>query len=202
MGKTRWTHRAAAASSSCIAAYVAIARGSGWRRFGGTCDHGCSSSTINFSPKINSSIQSFLAKAPSHPLAARAVSDLRSDHAGEWGAVKIYEGVEWAANVRLSYDSDAQALLRLIDFSRRHRESESSHLMLLSQMLPPQHRTRLLPLWTAAGFLLGAVRTAASLHALNHITPPMHPCRCIDCNARRFPCSWVVRQLHIARWYM
>ncbi len=131
------------------------------------------------------------------------MSDLRSDHAGEWGAVKIYEGVEWAANVRLSYDSDAQALLRLIDFSRRHRESESSHLMLLSQMLPPQHRTRLLPLWTAAGFLLGAVRAAASLHALNHITPPpMHPCRYIDCNARRFPCSWVVRRLHIARWYM
>ncbi len=98
-------------------------------------------------------------------MAARALCDLRSDHAGEWGAVKIYEGVEWAANLRLSYDTDVQALLRLIDFTRRHKESETIHLMLLSHMLPAQHRTCLLPLWTIAGFLLGAVGMHFSIEA-------------------------------------
>jgi ubiquinone biosynthesis monooxygenase Coq7 len=107
-------------------------------------------------------IQAFLSKSASHPHAARAVSDLRSDHAGEWGAVKIYEGAEIAAQWRLSHDPDASGLLRLIDFVHRHRESESRHLALMTHILPPQHRSRLLPLWSAAGFLLGAVQRASS----------------------------------------
>ena len=82
-----------------------------------------------------------------------------------------------AAEWRLSFDPDARALMDLLQFVRRHRESESSHLAIMSQLLPREHRTRLLPLWTAAGFLLGAVGVlcsdlfqfdiiAASTHAL------------------------------------
>ncbi len=67
-------------------------------------------------------------------------------------------GAEW----RLSFDPDARALTDLLQFVRRHRESESSHLAIMSQLLPREHRTRLLPLWTAAGFLLGAVRVLCS----------------------------------------
>jgi demethoxyubiquinone hydroxylase (CLK1/Coq7/Cat5 family) len=155
--------RVAAFSSGSITRLV-LGYGSVWRRFGNTSNQNCS---INFSQ----SIQNFLAQAPSNPLAARAVSDLRSDHAGEWGAVKIYEGMEWAANVRLSYDTDALALLRLIDFTKRHKESECRHLIVMSHMLPAQHRTRLLPLWTAAGFLLGAVSESAP--------QPWRACCCI-----------------------
>jgi demethoxyubiquinone hydroxylase (CLK1/Coq7/Cat5 family) len=161
---TRLAHGAAASSSGRLARMV-FGGYSSWRMFTNICDYssGSSGTIINLSPSISNGVQQFLAQAPSNPLAARAISDLRSDHAGEWGAVKIYEGVEWAANVRLSYDTDVQALLRLIDFTRRHKESESSHLVLLSHLLPAQHRTSLLPLWSAAGFLLGAVRIRCSI---------------------------------------
>jgi hypothetical protein len=67
-----------------------------------------------------------------------------------------------AAEWRLSFDPDPRALMDLLQFVRRHREAESSHLAIMSQLLPREHRTRLLPLWTAAGFLLGAVRVLPS----------------------------------------
>lgn len=141
-----------------------------FRRFGASCNHSSSSgacgisSDMNFSPNINRGIRAFLSKAPRHSIAARTVSDLRSNHAGEWGAVKIYEGAEMAAQWRLSCNAeDARALAdltTLIKFLQRHRDSESKHLLLMSEMLEPKLRTRLLPLWSVAGFLLGAVRRA------------------------------------------
>jgi demethoxyubiquinone hydroxylase (CLK1/Coq7/Cat5 family) len=171
------------------------------RDLASACSHtnsiGATTTAINFSPAINREIQSFLSKSPAHPLAARAISDLRSDHAGEWGAVKIYEGAAMAAEWRLSFDPDARALTDLLQFVRRHRESESSHLAIMSQLLPREHRTRLLPLWTAAGFLLGAVRVLPSdffqsdlcSAATRALTAPVCSCPCWlaglqPCNAR------------------
>ena len=156
-----------------------------FRRFGASCNHsssssssggGCSiSSDMNFSPSINRGIRSFLSKAPRHSLAARAVSDLRSNHAGEWGAVKIYEGAEMAAQWRLSCTVDSRALVdltTLINFVQRHRDSESKHLLLMSEMLEPNLRTRLLPLWSVAGFLLGAVRRSSETKPIPVFTAP------------------------------
>ncbi|MCS6932905.1 MAG: demethoxyubiquinone hydroxylase family protein [Acetobacteraceae bacterium] len=71
-------------------------------------------------------------------------ADLRSDHAGETGAVWIYRGI-------LAVSRDAG----LRGFAERHMATEQGHLDLLEAVLPPADRSRLLPLWRAAGFLTG-----------------------------------------------
>ena len=125
---------------------------------------------------------------------------MRSNQAGETGAVSIYIGALWALNLRMksgappgggSTDDDvgigttdaatARALATalapapatttpptkdlqqwalmesLLDFAEHHRETEREHLVLINEILPPDERSRLLPVWRVAGFLLGAV---------------------------------------------
>lgn len=74
------------------------------------------------------------------------VAELRSDHAGETGAVMIYRGI-------LAFCRDAS----LRDFAARHMETERGHLRLLEEVLPPAQRSRLLPVWRIAGWLTGAL---------------------------------------------
>ena len=72
--------------------------------------------------------------------------ELRSDHAGEYGAVMIYRGI-------LATSRDAQAR----QFAERHLETEARHLKLMEEIIPPANRTRLLPLWHLMGWLTGAL---------------------------------------------
>jgi ubiquinone biosynthesis monooxygenase Coq7 len=72
------------------------------------------------------------------------IADLRSDHAGETGAVWIYRGV-----LAVARDPGVRA------FAERHKTTEQGHLDLLEGVLPPAERSRLLPIWRAAGFLTG-----------------------------------------------
>lgn len=72
--------------------------------------------------------------------------ELRSDHAGETGAVAIYRGV-----LAVSRDASLRA------FAARHLQTESRHLQRLEQVLAPQRRSRLLGLWRMAGFTTGAL---------------------------------------------
>lgn len=74
------------------------------------------------------------------------LADLRTDHAGEVGAVCIYEGI-------LCFGKDPA----LIAFARQHLTTERSHLEIIESWLPRQSRSRLLPLWRLAGFVTGAV---------------------------------------------
>jgi len=74
------------------------------------------------------------------------VAELRSDHAGETGAVWIYRGV-----LALARDP------ALRDFARRHRATESEHLRLIAAVLPWPRRSRLLVPWRLAGFATGAL---------------------------------------------
>jgi len=74
------------------------------------------------------------------------VAELRSDHAGETGAVRIYDGI-------LAVSRDAAVR----DFATRHRATEQGHLDLLEGLLPPAERSRLLPIWRVAGWLTGAL---------------------------------------------
>ena len=74
------------------------------------------------------------------------VGDLRSDHAGELGAVWIYHGV-----LALSTDPGVR------EFARRHRTTEQSHLDKIEAVLPWPQRSRLLLGWRAAGFMTGAL---------------------------------------------
>lgn len=85
------------------------------------------------------------------------VNDLRSDHAGETGAVWIYNGI-----LSVSRDRD------LIGFATRHQMTEKSHLVALRSVLPPEDRTVLLPVWRVAGWLTGAFPSlfgAKAVHA-------------------------------------
>lgn len=79
------------------------------------------------------------------PLSLRDVRDLRSDHAGEYGAVAIYLGM-------LAVTRDAG----LKRFARCHLLAEKRHLAFFDRWIPARGKSRLLPLWWAAGWLLGA----------------------------------------------
>ncbi len=78
------------------------------------------------------------------PLPHWLVQELRSDHAGETGAVMIYRGI-------LAVTRDPA----LRDFAARHGATEQGHLDLLEELLPPAQRSKLLPIWKVAGFLTG-----------------------------------------------
>ena len=74
------------------------------------------------------------------------LGDLRTDHAGELGAVCIYQGV-----LRFARDPALQA------FAQHHLVTEQKHLRLIEAWLPEAHYSRLLPVWRLAGFLTGAL---------------------------------------------
>ncbi len=78
---------------------------------------------------------------------AALVADLRSDHAGETGAVWIYRGILVLAR------GESQKQLR--DFALHHLETEQKHLSLMEGILPWRQRSRLLPFWRIAGFATG-----------------------------------------------
>mgnify|MGYP006232639941 FL=1 len=63
-------------------------------------------------------------------------SFLRSDHAGEVGAVFIYKGI-------LSVAKDPE----LLEFSKRHLATEQAHLRKIEDVLPKNKRSRLVFLW-------------------------------------------------------
>lgn len=72
--------------------------------------------------------------------------ELRTDHAGEAGAVMIYRGV-----LAVTRDADLRA------FAQQHLHTERQHLALIEAVVPPAQRSRLLPLWRTAGWLTGAL---------------------------------------------
>ena len=73
-------------------------------------------------------------------------SFLRSDHAGEVGAVYIYKGI-------LSIAKDPA----LVEFSKRHLETEKEHLRKIEEVLPESKRSKLVGIWKVAGYLLGFI---------------------------------------------
>jgi len=75
--------------------------------------------------------------------------ELRSDHAGETGAVAIYQGIATIA----AWRGDAE----LLEFAFQHGQTEAEHLRLIEAWFPPARRSRLLGPWRAAGWLTGAL---------------------------------------------
>tara|TARA_Y100000385_G_C12868405_1_gene540371 strand:- start:90 stop:653 length:564 start_codon:yes stop_codon:yes gene_type:complete len=72
--------------------------------------------------------------------------ELRSDHAGEYGAVMIYRGM-------LAVSRDASVR----QFAEQHLLTEQKHLALMDTIIPATGRTRLLPVWRVMGWLTGAL---------------------------------------------
>jgi demethoxyubiquinone hydroxylase (CLK1/Coq7/Cat5 family) len=88
-----------------------------------------------------------IAKAFEAPRVAQHLAgDLRSDHAGETGAVWIYRGL-----LAVSRDAGVR------EFAKRHLVTEQSHLDKINAVLPWPQRSRLLPGWRVAGFITGAL---------------------------------------------
>jgi ubiquinone biosynthesis monooxygenase Coq7 len=77
------------------------------------------------------------------------MQELRSDHAGETGAVYIYKGIEAVAQWR----GDAQ----LHSFAKAHGATEADHLTDVAHWLPDAQKSRLLGPWRLAGWLTGAL---------------------------------------------
>jgi hypothetical protein len=69
------------------------------------------------------------------------VGEIRSDHAGETGAIWFYRGV-------LAVTRDAEVR----DFAERHIETEMKHLELLEGWLVEPERTSLLSRWKVGGY--------------------------------------------------
>jgi len=95
----------------------------------------------------------------SRPWSPALTADLRSDHAGETGAVYIYKGALAASGLR-PLPADA------LTFVREHLGTEESHLELFEEMLDAEDHSRLLPLWKVCGFALGFVPTVLGPRAL------------------------------------
>ena len=91
-------------------------------------------------------------------------ADLRTDHAGEVGAVCIYQGV-------LKFARDP--VLR--DFAEHHLATEQKHLRLISGWLPAAQYSRLLSLWRLAGFLTGALPALFGSKTACSIVRPSRP---------------------------
>jgi ubiquinone biosynthesis monooxygenase Coq7 len=77
------------------------------------------------------------------------VRELRSDHAGETGAVYIYKGIAAVAHWRND--------LELLSFAKAHGATEANHLTEVSHWLPDSKRSLLLGPWRLAGWLTGAL---------------------------------------------
>lgn len=73
-------------------------------------------------------------------------AELRSDHAGETGAVWIYKGILAVSRNR-----------QVRDFSAAHLKTEQRHLALINEVLAPGECSWFLPIWRLAGFATGAL---------------------------------------------
>ena len=74
------------------------------------------------------------------------IPDLRTDHAGETGAVFIYKGI-------LLFSKDKE----IIEFANNHLLTEKKHLELIETILPNDEKSKLLFLWRFLGLLTGLI---------------------------------------------
>jgi 3-demethoxyubiquinol 3-hydroxylase len=100
---------------------------------------------IGFLP-VRPYIQKFILKFDTSHLPNSLVADLRTDHAGETGAVWIYKGV-----LAVSRNPEIRA------FAQHHLETEQRHLKAMNELLPLFRRSWLLVPWRIAGFTTGAL---------------------------------------------
>ena len=89
--------------------------------------------------------------------AAWLVGELRSDHAGETGAVWIYRGILFVSREP-----------RVRTFAEHHLETEMRHLREVEALLRPEDRSRLIGLWRIAGFVTGALPALFGARAVFH----------------------------------
>jgi len=82
---------------------------------------------------------------------------IRSDHAGETGAVWIYKGASlafWSQKIR--------------NMAFEHGETEKQHLVVMDYLLPISKRSKLIFLWKIMGFGLGFISSLFGFKAFCH----------------------------------
>lgn len=89
-------------------------------------------------------------------LSPHLLRELRSDHAGETGAVFIYRGI-----LAISRDPAVRT------FAQQHLATERQHLGDIAVWLPRHQHSRLLPGWRVAGWLTGALPALAGPRAVH-----------------------------------
>lgn len=104
---------------------------------------------------LRPSLQAWVRALETPHVPAEMVADLRSDHAGETGAVWIYRGI-------LAVTRDPA----LRSFAHHHLATEQRHLDDICAVLPPARRSWLLLPWRCAGFLTGAMPALAGPRAV------------------------------------
>jgi len=85
------------------------------------------------------------------------IQALRSDQAGETGAVWIYRAMQL-----FSHDP------KMAELIREHLNQESNHLAVINQMLDQQYHSRLKTLWAVAGFVTGFIPAAMGPNWIYH----------------------------------
>ena len=95
------------------------------------------------------------APAVASTLPHELLRELRTDHAGETGAVMIYRGV-----LAVTRDPALRA------FAEHHLDTERRHLAQIEQVMPRRERSRLLPLWRVSGWVTGALPACAGPRAV------------------------------------
>lgn len=95
---------------------------------------------------VRPAIQALVWKFDTSHLPASLVADIRTDHAGETGAVWIYKGI-------LAVSRSAE----IRTFAAEHLETEQRHLRAMNELLPVFRRSFLLVPWRIAGFITGAL---------------------------------------------
>ena len=85
------------------------------------------------------------------------LGELRSDHAGETGAVWIYRWI-----LAVSRVPEVQ------HFAQHHLATERHHLREIEVLLTPAHRSRLIVFWRIAGFITGALPAFCGPRAVFH----------------------------------
>jgi ubiquinone biosynthesis monooxygenase Coq7 len=76
----------------------------------------------------------------------KIIKYLRSDHAGELGAVHIYIGILKTTKCP-----------EIKSFSKEHLITEQKHLNKIEQILPERYYSKFLNIWKISGFLLGSI---------------------------------------------
>lgn len=95
---------------------------------------------------VRPAIQRFVLKFDTSHLPPILVADIRTDHAGETGAVWIYKGI-----LAVSRNPEIRA------FASEHLQTEQRHLKAMNELLPVFRRSWLLVPWRIAGFITGAL---------------------------------------------
>ena len=86
-------------------------------------------------------------------LPTHLAGEMRSNHAGETGAVWIYRGV-----LAVSRNTEIRS------FAAHHLATEQLHLRFFDDWLSAPQKSVLLPLWRLSGFVLGAVSAIGGRH--------------------------------------